>query len=240
MNTPGFLPPAEGGTDEPATRFEGRLGVVTGGASGIGRAVTVALASRGAYVLAVDLDVAGLEQTATLAGRERVHLHVADVSNERDVESYAAAAAALGPAPSFFFNNAGIEDEQLPIAEMSIPDWDRVLAVNLRGAFLGLRAMITMMRDGSGGSIVNTGSVLSMTGCPRAGAYTASKHAVLGLTRCAAAEEAQHGIRVNAICPGPIDTPLQRRAELGISNAASEGRAFFEEKIPTGRYGTVE
>lgn len=220
--------------------FAGRTGVVTGAASGIGRGVALALAEGGATVLAVDLNRDGVAETAGLGRRDRITPFVGDVTDESITQEYARASQNLGSAPSFFFNNAGVEGPQVRIGDLAVDQWDRHIEINLRSVFLGLRAMIPLMRPG-GGAIVNTGSVLSLVGGASAGAYTATKHAVLGLTRSVAVEEAGSRIRVNCICPGPIDTPLQHRAEKNVGRREQvDGRAFFEAMVPAGRYGTVQ
>ena len=195
--------------------LEGRVAVVTGAAGGMGRAITLALAGAGAAVLAGDLAVEGGEAVAAEA-REHgadvafVRLDVADADS---VESFVGATVDRHGRLDAAVNAAAVEFETVPLAECEDADFDRMIAVNLRSVFLcckhELRAMVAA---GAGGSIVNIASTNSFRPQPAQPAYTASKHGVLGLTRSAAMDYARHGIRVNAICPGAIDTPMLRAA----------------------------
>jgi NAD(P)-dependent dehydrogenase (short-subunit alcohol dehydrogenase family) len=166
----------------------------------------------------------------------------ADVTCAADVERYVEATVGRFGRLDVLFNNAGIAGEVKPIIEADESVFDQVLAVNLRGVWLNLRyALRAMDRAGNGGSIVNTSSALGLGGLPGHGAYVASKHAVIGLTRVAALEAAASGIRVNAICPGPTDTSMMRSLEEQTNpDDPASVHAFLEGRIPLGRYGRSE
>lgn len=219
--------------------FQGRSAIVTGAGSGIGRAVALALADRGAKVLAVDINAVAAKETVSLSQGEIV-AHRADVSQSNDVRDYAAAAASLHGLPTIFFNNAGIEGVHKSIVDTSEEDWLRTLGVNLNGVFWGLKHVLPLMRQAGGGAVVNTGSILSLKAAPDRSDYVVTKHAVLGLTRSAASEVASDGIKVNCICPGPVDTPLMTRSEI-LVNPEDPGyeRSRFEQGAPAGRYATT-
>lgn len=221
----------------------GRTGIVTGAGSGIGRAVTLELAGRGADVLAVDLDLGAAEATAAQAPRKggRIAAHQADVSDVEQVRGYVeAATVTLGP-PTLFHNNAGIGGAHVRIIDLDPVEWERAMRINLTSVFLGLKYILPKMVEAGGGAIVNTGSLLTIRGAPRRADYAVTKHGVLGLTRTAAAEHARDNIRVNAVGPGPIETPLQHLSERLMNPANPEQeRERFTSVAPMGRYGTVE
>jgi NAD(P)-dependent dehydrogenase (short-subunit alcohol dehydrogenase family) len=225
----------------PQHDFSGRTGIVTGGGTGIGRCVAERLAAAGATVVAVGRRKEPLEQAATRSGGAgRIVAHAADVTDEAAVRGYVARAEALGPV-SFFFNNAGIGGVHKSIVDTTMDELDRCMAVNFRAAFMGLKYVIPAMRRAGGGQIVNTGSLLALKGTVNRSDYTASKHALLGLTKCAASECAKLGIQVNCICAGPVDTPLQAESER-LVNPQDPGyeRRRYDAVIPMGRYGTPE
>jgi NAD(P)-dependent dehydrogenase (short-subunit alcohol dehydrogenase family) len=204
--------------------------VVTGAAGTIGRAAVHGFASRGARVFAVDLDEAGLKELPA-----EVHTHVADVSDDAQVADYAARAVdALGGIDGFF-NNAGIEGPVAPIPEYSVADFDRVIATNLRGVFLGLHHILPVLSDD--GAVVNTSSSLGQVGAATISGYVASKHGVIGLTKSAALEAAARRIRVNAVCPGPIAGRMIEALERDIFG---DSGATFADFVPFGRHGRPE
>jgi NAD(P)-dependent dehydrogenase (short-subunit alcohol dehydrogenase family) len=225
--------------------FAGLGGVVTGAGSGIGRSVATRLAAGAGSVLAVDVDEDAAAETAALADGTpgEIHPYRADVRDPEQVKGYLGAARErCGERPlAFFHNNAGVEGVHKTIEDTSEEEWDTILDINLRSAFVALRHAIPAMRACGGGSILNTASLLSFKAAPGRSDYVVSKHAIVGLTRSAASEVAADGIRVNAICPGPIDTPLMARSER-LVNPDDPGfeRRRFEEGTPLGRYGRPE
>jgi NAD(P)-dependent dehydrogenase (short-subunit alcohol dehydrogenase family) len=220
-------------------RFDGQIAVVTGAAAGFGLAVARRLADEGACLLLVDRAAEPLrDAAATLSNAWPVE---ADVSHEEDVEFYVQQAIDRFGRIDLFFNNAGIEGRMAPMTELSVADFDRVWAVNARGVFLGLRAVLRVMKRQSSGAIVNTASMAAIRGSATFSPYVAAKHAVVGLTRCAALEGAPFGIRVNAIAPGHIDTRMAR--DLTAQIDPTDPDAVFQRtssSIPVGRYGTAD
>jgi 3alpha(or 20beta)-hydroxysteroid dehydrogenase len=219
--------------------FGGRVAVVTGAAAGFGLAVATRLAAEGARVVMVDRAAEALrERAAALPDALAV---VADVSQEADVDSYVRQAVEHHGGVDLFFNNAGIEGRWAEMTELSVDEFDSVMAVNARGVFLGLRAVLRVMKPQRRGSIVNTASMAGIRGGAVNAPYVASKHAVVGLTRCAALEGAPYGIRVNGIAPGHIDTRMARALTVQLDPEDPQG--VYERvaaSVPLGRYGTAE
>jgi NAD(P)-dependent dehydrogenase (short-subunit alcohol dehydrogenase family) len=223
--------------------FTGKIALVTGGGNGIGRAACVAFAKHGAKVVAVDRDGAAAEATAGIVrqnGGEALAL-TADVTKSEEVKAYVKATIAKYGRIDCFFNNAGIEGKVAPTAEYDEAVFDAVLGVNVKGVFLGLRHVLPEMIRQKSGAVVNTASVAGMVATPGMPAYVASKHAVIGLTKTAAGEVARQGIRVNAVCPGPVDTRMIHALAEQISpgNPAAVGERY-QNALPTGRYSTAE
>ena len=214
----------------------GRTAIVTGAARGIGLATAQLLVEQGMSVVAFDLPDAPFDNVAALG--TSVAVQRGDVTCDTDWLAAIAAAAQFGHGLSLVFNNAGIPGPIKPLLDYSEGEFDRVIGVNVKGVFLGIQHGGRAMRE-SGGAIVNTSSVSGLTGSRNLIAYSASKHAVIGLTRTAAKEFARYAIRVNAICPSPTDTDMMRIAEDHVAPGNAEaGRAAFAASIPTGRYAT--
>jgi NAD(P)-dependent dehydrogenase (short-subunit alcohol dehydrogenase family) len=197
--------------------LEGKAGLVTGAASGIGRACAIRFASEGAAVIVADLESSRAGGEETVAAIEqaggRAQFQPCDVASAADNEALVAHVVERFGRLDFAHNNAGIGVHAL-VHETSDEDFDRTIAVNLRGTFLGMKHQIRQMLAGGGGAIVNTSSNAGLGAVIGLGAYTASKHGILGLTKNAAAEYANDGIRVNAVCPAAIMTPLLFNAPL--------------------------
>jgi NAD(P)-dependent dehydrogenase (short-subunit alcohol dehydrogenase family) len=223
--------------------FAGQAAIVTGAGGGIGRAVCLGLADLGARVLAVDLsEETGRQTEALIRERGGVGLYArADVSREADVAAYVALALEAWGRVDIFMNNAAWQGEILPLVDCPVDMFDKVMSINARGVFLGLKHVMPVMIKQGRGAIVNTASTGAYIGTRNLGPYTASKHAVLGLTKTAALEVARKGIRVNAVCPGPVDTPMIRAIEAAQAPGAAE--SLHERRaatIPDGRYAESE
>jgi NAD(P)-dependent dehydrogenase (short-subunit alcohol dehydrogenase family) len=224
-------------SDAMAGRVQGKVAIVTGAASGIGAAAARALASEGARVGCADVNLAGAEEVAKSIGRAggeafATPLDVTDPEqNRRAVRAVRERYGALNVA----YLNAGIAAAS-PILDTPLEEWDRVLAVNLRGVFLGIQAAGRAMAEGGGGSIVVTSSGAGLLGGRGMGTYCATKHGVLGLVKCAAVDLAASRIRINAVCPGVIDTPIL--GPIHKSDAILSG--FFGPAHPIGRVGQPE
>ncbi len=220
--------------------FSGKVAVVTGGGNGIGRAVVLGFARHGAKVLVVDRDGEAAATVARSAGTNAIAF-AADVTKSADVQGYVKAALDAFGAIDCFHNNAGIEGKVAHTADYDEAVFDQVMAVNTKGVFLGLRHVLPVMIRQGRGAVVNTASVAGLVGTVGMPAYVASKHAVLGLTKVAAGEVGPQGIRVNAVCPGPIDTRMVRDLAAQVSPNNPESVAErYAAGIPLRRYGTAE
>lgn len=223
--------------------FTGKVALITGGGGGIGRATALGFALRGAKVMVVDSDP-GLGQTTVDVVAQQggtASFVQADVTQGPAVQDYVEKTLAAYGRIDCFFNNAGIEGRVVPIYEYDEAVFDRVIAVNLKGVFLGLRHVLPVMIRQGGGAVVNTASVAGLFGSPGMPAYCASKHGVLGITKVASTDVAGLGVRVNAVCPGPVETRMMRSLEAQRNPADPEGvHAAYAAGIPTGRYATPE
>lgn len=221
-------------------RFDGKVAIITGAAGGIGRATAVRLASEGASVVAVDLTREALSETVAAVeaeGADAVAVS-ADVTRSDEVERYVNAAVEAFGGVDVLFNNAGIEGVFAPLESYPEDVFDQVLDVNVKGVWLGMVFASAAMRARGGGVIINTSSVAGLSGTPSLIAYGASKHAVVGMTKTAAVELAPAGIRVNAVCPAPIETRMMRSIESGAAPDDPEAvKKILIETLPLGRYG---
>jgi NAD(P)-dependent dehydrogenase (short-subunit alcohol dehydrogenase family) len=216
------------------SRLAGQVALVTGAASGIGAGISAAFAAEGADVILVDVAAPAAAEGAVAAVRDqqREALYIrADVSDEDDVAAMAQAALARFGRVDTLVNNAGIFTQSL-LADMAVADWDRVLAVNLRGTFLCCRALIGPMLDRGSGRIINIASQLGQIGGIEAVHYSASKAGIIGLTKALAREVSHRGVLVNAIAPGPIETPL-------LDSETEEWRAAKLAELPMRRFGRI-
>ena len=223
--------------------FTGKVALITGGGGGIGRAAALAFALRGAKVMVVDHDAeAGRVTTDVVAQRGGdAKFTRADVTKSASVQDYVKATLDAYGRIDCFFNNAGIEGKSAPTQDYDEAVFDQVIAVNLKGVFLGMRHVLPVMLKQGGGTVVNTASVAGLFGGPGMSAYVASKHGVLGLTKVASSDVASHGIRVNAVCPGPVETRMMRSIESQRNpNDPESVHRAYSATIPAGRYALPE
>jgi NAD(P)-dependent dehydrogenase (short-subunit alcohol dehydrogenase family) len=215
-------------------RLQGKVAIVTGGASGIGRASAILFAKEGARVVVADINEIGGKETVTtiaVAGGDAFFQRV-NVADEDEVRSVVKATVARWERIDILFNNAGVVLVK-PLEDMSGDEWDRVMSINVKAAFLMTKYAVPHMRSGGGGAILNTGSIASFTGQMNTPAYSASKGAIALLTKSLALDFGRDGIRVNCICPGITDTPMLRE-HLG-HGAEGEARIHARlSRVPTG------
>ncbi len=221
--------------------LEGKVALITGAASGIGLATATRFVEAGASVVLADRDEASLAAALETIASSRASQVVVDVSVADQVESMVATTVARHTRLDIFIANAGIEGKIGEIIDSTVENFDTVMAVNVRGVWLGLKYVIPVMRDGGGGSIVLTSSGAGVKGSPNLAPYNASKHAVIGLMRCAALECAKYNIRVNTVNPGAIETRMMRSIEEGfVPGGGDQFKQQITGATPMGRYGTAE
>jgi NAD(P)-dependent dehydrogenase (short-subunit alcohol dehydrogenase family) len=220
-------------------KFDGKVAFVTGGASGIGRATALAFAHAGARVVVADVGEHGNQETARLIEQDggRALAVRCDVTRGQDVKAAVEKTVATFGRLDFAFNNAGIEPKKpAPTADYDEEEWNRIIDIDLRGVFLCLKHEIPLILRSGGGAIVNTSSGAGVIGIKGSPAYSAAKHGVIGLTRAASLDYAGQNIRINAVCPGYIDTPMMGR----FTGGTPEGRAQVISEEPIGRMGRPE
>jgi NAD(P)-dependent dehydrogenase (short-subunit alcohol dehydrogenase family) len=225
-----------------AGRLEQKVALVTGGGSGIGRASAVAFAGEGAKVIVSDIDVTGGEETVRLirAAAGTAIFVQADVARAIEVEALVKEGVKTYGRLDCALNNAGIQGEIRQTAECSEENWNHIIAINLTGVWLCMKHELAYMLPQGGGTIVNTASNFGLVGSQGMPAYSASKHGVLGLTKTAALEYAKVGIRVNAVCPGPTQTPLVDRILSQQPQLATQIVEAIKAREPMGRMGQPE
>jgi NAD(P)-dependent dehydrogenase (short-subunit alcohol dehydrogenase family) len=219
-------------------RLRRKIGIITGAASGIGRATARRLAAQGAQLVLADIQSVDLALSDIRDGGTEAAYCQADVSKSTDVEAMVSFAVGRFGALDFLVNNAGIPLIKT-VLDTSEEEWDRVMAVNLKSIFLACRAAIPVLRGRDGASIVNVASELGLVGAVSAAAYCASKGGVIQLTRAMAVDHAKDGIRVNAVCPGPIETPLLEAFNQAYANQA-DAAAEAAASTLMGRVGRPE
>jgi NAD(P)-dependent dehydrogenase (short-subunit alcohol dehydrogenase family) len=219
--------------------FTGKVAFITGAANGIGRAAALAFAREGASVALADISETGNQETLRLIEQQggRALAVTCNVTQSEDVKAALEKAAAAFGRLDFAFNNAGIEPRKpAPTADYDEEEWNRIIDIDLRGVFVCMKHEIPLMLKQGGGAIVNTSSGAGIIGIKGSPAYTAAKHGVIGLTRAAALDYAAQNIRINAVCPGYIDTPMMDR----FTGGTREGRAKVISEEPIGRMGKPE
>ena len=222
-------------------RLENKVAIITGGSGAIGFTTAKKMAAEGARILLVDIDEESLKEKEKEAKENNYEMSyaVADVSKPEDVKAYVKTALDRYGKIDLFFNNAGIEGVVKPISDYPIDVFDKVLAVNVKGVFLGMKYVIPEIEDG--GSIVITSSVAGFTGTAGMVAYNTSKHATIGIMRVAAKELGARKIRVNTVHPGVVDSRMMRSLEDGMNpGKGEEVKEKFEKMIPLGRYAEPE
>lgn len=218
--------------------FKDKVVLITGGSGGIGSTAAKMFVERGAKVMLVDIDEEALKKTVEEIGADKAAYVAADVSDERQVKNYVDKTIEKFNTIDVFFNNAGVEGKVIPLDEYPLDEFNKVIDINVKGVYYGLRQVFPKMKE-KGGSIIMTSSVAGMMGTPNVLPYVTSKHAVVGMMKTAAQEGAPHKIRVNTINPSPVDNRMMRSLEDGFAPGEAESaKKNFEQSIPLGRYAT--
>lgn len=222
------------------SRFTGKVALVTGAAGVLGTAISRRLVAEGAAVVLADLDPDAAQAAAAEIGGDAWAVRM-DVTSADDVRASVTAAAQRLGGLDVLVNNAGTEGGFATTSEYDDEVFDRTFAINVRGAYLGMKHAVPLLRSRGGGAIVNVASVAGLQGTPGMIAYGMSKHALLGMTKTVAAEEAAAGIRVTAVCPAPIEGRMMRSIESGLGDDdGTTVRSQFRDAIPLGRYAAPE
>jgi NAD(P)-dependent dehydrogenase (short-subunit alcohol dehydrogenase family) len=223
--------------------FYSRVVLITGAAGVTGKVITEKFWNEGAYLVLVDIDKEGLEDLAVTLNltKDRALLVKGDVRKEEQVADFVKRTVEKFGRIDIFINHAGIEGKVSKIQDMHTDDFDEVYKVNVRGVFLGLKYVMPIMQEQQYGVIVNTSSIAGITGAPFLSPYVMSKHAIIGLSRVAALEGADFNVRVNSICPGPIESRMMKSIEKGIlPDQPQYARELFTQRIPLKRYGDAD
>lgn len=221
-------------------RLDGKVAIITGAAGGIGEITAQLFLEEGAKVALVDMSEEALNEVEGFLSDYDGHISViADVTKEEDVQNYVEKTKEAFGRIDILFNNAGVTGELTDLVDLKVEDFNNVLEINATGVFLGLKHVLPTMIEQESGSIINTSSVDGLRGSPGLSPYAASKHAVVGLTKSAALEVAEYGVRVNSIHPSPVDTSMMENLESG-AGGGDEAKDQFLSQIPLGRYATPD
>lgn len=221
-------------------KFKDKVVLITGGSGGIGATAAKLFITEGAKVMLVDINEKALKETISDIGNDNLAYAVADVSNEQQTKKYVNETIQRFGQIDIFLNNAGVEGKVIPLDEYPLDEFNKVIDVNVKGAYYGLRHVFPHMKK-NGGSIIITSSVAGLAGTPNVLPYVTSKHAVIGMMKSAALEGAPYKIRVNTINPSPVDNRMMRSLEEGFApGEANNAKTNFEQSIPLGRYATNE